>query len=229
MMLRVKNNYLSYISILILCLAISGGCDVDFGTSEDDSNGSNGSGDPTTETVEGTIVDTTPSRDNDVSNILVEVGLENDVAVFSDTTGSSGFFDVEGNFAGNTEIEFLDQDDNNSSLGIIFVTVFPSAIVKLGDLRLENGNVNFLDEVEVTFTGDVIENNCTDNNGSIIVEAKNDQTEVDVLVQITPSTDIESDGDEIECDNILIGQEVEVKGELLIGNSVDALEIDIEP
>lgn len=221
--------FFSSLLIISISLFTIGGCDVDFSTPDDNSSGggSNGGSGTGSENVEGTIVDVIPTRENDLENITAQVSDEDTLSTFSSTTSNTGFFSVQGDFAGNPELEFLDQDNSDSTLGLIILNVFPDAEVDIGDIRLENGNVVFEDETEITFEGDVIENNCTNNNGTIIVEAKNDQDEVDVIVQITNSTSIDRDGDDIDCNELLIGQEVEVRGELLIGNSVDANSIEV--
>jgi hypothetical protein len=56
---------------------------------------------------------------------------------------------------------------------------------------IENGNVSFNPtNPDVTFEGDIIQNNCSDNTGTLIVEAKQGSDETDVLVQVTASTEL---------------------------------------
>ncbi len=98
----------------------------------------------------------------------------------------------------------------------------------MGDIRLENGTIVFEDDnPNVTFDAEVTENNCSDNTGSIEVLAKNDQDEVNVIVQISESTDLVDDGDDITCDDIFLGNDVEVQGELLSGSNVDATRVEV--
>lgn len=208
------------ISLLFLWFFIIGGCDIEFGS--DDSGGGGGGGSDI-ETVQGTIVETIP--DQGIEGILVEITL-NGFLEGSDTTGSSGIFDIEGRFAGSPKIEFFDEE--SVLLGAVFITVFPTAKVELGDIRLENGTVIFEDgNAEVTFDSKVTVNNCTGNSGSLEVKAENDQEEIDVIVQISDSTDLEKDGDDITCDDIFVGNKVEIEGELLSGNSVDASRVEV--
>ncbi len=82
---------------------------------------------------------------------------------------------------------------------------------------------------DVTFEGDIIQNNCSDNTGTLIVEAKQGSDETDVLVQVTASTDVErTNGDEVLCENLLVGQTIETRGELLTGDTVDAIRVELQ-
>ncbi len=222
-------NKPGYGTALILLFLFSfltiGGCDVDFGGGGDDNGGGGGGGSSDPEIVEGTIVDIIP--DEDVQGIMVVITNEDNVE-FTDTTNSAGFFSVSSlsrTFAGTPTLEFL--DSNSNQLGITNLTVFPTARVELGNITLENGTISFADPTEVTFEGDVITNNCVTNSGSIEVEAKREGVTTDVIVQVSTSTDVLRDNDEILCEDILIGQSVQVRGELLIGDSVDADFIDL--
>ena len=230
---NIFNKLFSFFSLLLLLsFFIIGGCDVDFGGTEDDDGGSgnNGNGNGSiSETVEGTIVDVIPSRDSDVQDITAQIMDDDDLSTFTATTGASGFFEIDGNFAGTPDLEFLDDDNNDNSLGQIIINVFPGARVQLGDISLENGTIVLNDDTTVTFDADITDNDCSDNSGSIEVEIENDDgDDVDVLVQINNSTDIEdNDGDDINCEDLLVGQEIEVSGELLgIGNNVEADRIE---
>ena len=202
-----------------------GGCDVDFGSGGNNGGGGNGgSSDP--EIVEGTIVDIIP--DMDTEGIMVVITAE-DNAEFTDDTNSAGFFSISSlssTFAGTPRLEFFDTT-GTTLLGVINITVFPTARVELGNITLENGTILFPDPTEVTFEGDVITNNCVTNSGSIEVEARREGVETDVIVQVSASTDVLRDGDEILCEEVLIGQSVQVRGELLPGNTVDADFIDL--
>ncbi|MEQ9618629.1 MAG: hypothetical protein RIG61_05610 [Deltaproteobacteria bacterium] len=209
------------ISLLVLWFFIVGGCDVDFGGG-DNNGGGGGGGSTKQETVNGTIVDIIP--DQDIEGILVEITL-NDFLEGSDLTNSSGVFEIEGTFAGSPKIKFL--DSASESLGEIFLDVFPTAEVELGDIRLESGNIIFEDETDVTFDAEVTSNNCSGNSGSLEVNAKNDEDEVNVIVQISESTDLVNDGDDITCTDIFLGDDVEVQGELLNGSNVDATRIEV--
>ncbi len=108
------------------------------------------------------------------------------------------------------------------------MSVYPTAEVELGNISLENGNVNPLNETEVTFNGDISSNNCTGNSGFIEVDAENDQEQVTVIVQISESTDIIVNGDDAECEDFLLGRNVEVQGEIPSINTVDASRIEVD-
>ncbi len=120
--------------------------------------------------------------------------------------------------------------DGDLSLGLTQITVFPTARLDLGNVMIENGNVSFNPtNPDVTFEGDIIQNNCSDNTGTLIVEAKQGSDETDVLVQVTASTDVErTNGDEVLCENLLVGQTVETRGELLTGDTVDAIRVELQ-
>lgn len=210
--------------LVLLSIFIVGGCDVDFGSGGDNGGGGGGGGGSEIETVQGTIVDIIP--DEDIEGITVDITL-NDFLQGSGTTNSGGFFDIDGPFAGTPKIEFY--NDSDTLLGSVFIDVFATARIELGDIRLENGTVIFEDgNAVVTFDSTVTVNNCTDNSGSIEVKVENDQEEANVIVQITESTDLVQDGDDITCQGLFIGDDVEVQGELLSGNNVDASRIEIQ-
>jgi len=101
--------------------------------------------------------------------------------------------------------------------------------LQLGNIRLENGTVMFDDVFEATFTGVQTANNCSVNTGSIDVEVSNNQDTVTILVQVTNSTIIEeSNGSDIDCDQILGNPELEVIGSLVSVNTVDAIIIRLK-
>jgi hypothetical protein len=219
-MIFYKKIVLSIIIILAVSFFSIGGCDIDFST---DDNGGQGVSD--TESVSGQIIDIIPSID--LEGITVEI--TNDENVDSqDITDTSGNFTVQGDFDNNPAVvKFLDSDD--VSLGNLSVNIFPGAEVDLGDMRIDNGTVTLDFDVMLIFFGDIKDNNCDMNNeGSIDVEVKN----IDVTVNIDSSTDIEreSDNQNITCDDLLIGKEVRVDGDLLVptGNVVDASDIELQ-
>ncbi|MCH7950644.1 MAG: hypothetical protein IH875_09255 [Candidatus Dadabacteria bacterium] len=50
-----------------------------------------------------------------------------------------------------------------------------------------------------------------------------------MLVQVTASTDVErTNGDEVLCENLLVGQTIETRGELLTGDTVDAIRVELQ-
>jgi len=218
--LRIAVIFLFFLSFFMV-----GSCDVEFGNSDDNNGGGGNGGSSDPEIVQGTIVDIIP--DADIEGILVIVTNE-DNSEFSDTTNNSGFFSIssgQGTFSGTPQLEFFDTSMN--SLALITITVFPTAEVELGNIILESGTVIFTQPTDVKFKGDVITNNCSGNSGTMEVEAKREGESTDVIVQISASTDIIRDNDDILCEDVLIGQTVEVRGELLVGNTVDADIVDV--
>lgn len=213
-----RNLILSLILTFSLIL-LYGGCDIEFNSGDDNNTGTSED-----ETVEGTIISTIP--DIGVEGITAQITEDQNNNTFSDTTSSSGFFRIKGPFADTPELEFF---DNSSSLGRVFLNVFPGVALQLGNIRLENGTVMFDDVFGATFTGVQTANNCNVNTGSIDVEVSNNQDTVTILVQVTNSTTIEeSNGDEIDCDQIFDGQELKIIGSLVSVNTVDATVIELK-
>lgn len=223
-------NKTKFLSLFLLLFLIIGGCDVDFGGTNDDDDGGSGNGGNTDEVLRGTITEVIPNRENDLAGITISV-MENDaIESFSDTTSSSGTFFVEGNFASNnTTIEFLDDDNADELLGETSINVFPEAEVNLGNITLENGTVDFdQDDITVSFDADLIDNNCTDNSGSLTVESEGSDP-IDIIIQVSNSTVLTRDNDDIDCNDLLIGQTLDINGNLLgFGNNVDADTIEVE-
>ena len=222
-----KNMLSKFILIVFVSLITISGCDVDFG-----GTGSDGGDDDaevsSTEEIAGTISDVSPNRDSGVENIDVTITNDNNVA-FSTSTDSSGNFSIDANLDGSPEIEFTDPEDGDESLGKAILNVFPGVIMDLGDINLDDDGITFEDDTEVNFVGDLTEIDCTDDSGTIDVEIDGDDEDVEVLVQINSSTDIELDnGDDADCNDFFIGQDLEIDGELLVGDSVDADEITID-
>ncbi len=149
------------------------------------------------------------------------------VALESGVTDDGGFFSIDGPIAGTALLEFT--GESGMLLGSYGVEIFPTAIVELGDIVLESGVVK-LENInpEVTFDAEVTQNNCTGNTGSMQVEARNDQGTRVVIVQISNSTDLIIDGDEVDCEDILLGRNVEIQGDLVSGSTVDASRIEID-
>lgn len=210
---KTSSYFKGLIPLILLVFFITGGCDTDFGGGDPDDDDRDISD---LEAVEGTVVAVIPERQDGVDDINVEA-TSNTGARYLDTTGSDGFFRVRGNLSGMTELEF----SNGESLGITTVNVFPRATVDIGDISLENGTVVFEQEIITSFEAEVKQNNCSGNSGSIGVTASNGIT-VDVQVQIINTTTIQDNGDVISCDDLLAGDDVQISGVLLPGNSVEA-------
>ncbi|MFI5323011.1 MAG: hypothetical protein ACHQ6U_05660 [Thermodesulfobacteriota bacterium] len=206
------------ISLLILSFCLMGGCDVDFGGSSSSSNGNSN-----IETIQGTIVGIIPNQN--VNGITVSITINNSKPATA-VTDASGSFSINGSFAGSPQISFTDA--NSNSLGTSILNVFPTAQVSLGNITLNSGTVNFQDQTQVTFDGDVTTNSCTGNSGSLQVDASNSQGSTTVIVQISSSTTlVDKNGNTITCANILTGNSVQVQGTISSGNTVDAIRVGI--
>lgn len=210
---------ITIISIFILSVIHIGGCDIEFGTNEDD-----GQGVSDMESVSGRVINVIP--DIGIEGITVEITNDEDVDS-QDTTDASGNFTVQGDFNESPAVvKFLDSMDVN--LGSLNVNIFPGVDMDLGDIEIDNGTITLDDDVMVVFFGDITAIDCVGNDGSIDVEIDN----VDVTVQIDSSTDIEreSNNEDITCDELLIGQEVRVDGDLTIptGTIIDASDIEVQ-
>jgi len=218
-MIFTRFRILSAISVFILSFMQIGGCDIKFGTSED-----NGQGISNTEIVSGRVVNVIP--DTGLEGIIVQITNKDNV-ISEGVTDSSGNFTVEGDFDNSPAvIKFLDSTD--TSIGNLNVNIFPGVDMDLGNLQIDDGTVTLDQEAMVIFFGDIIENNCTGNNGSIDMEIKS----VDVTVEINSSTDIErkSNNQNITCDDFIIGQELRVDGDLTFptGTIVDGSNIEVQ-
>lgn len=218
-MIFARFRIFTVISVFILSFMQIGGCDIEFGNSDD-----NGQGISNMENVSGRVINVIP--DTGVEGITVEITNKDDVKS-EDVTDSSGNFTVHGDFDNSPAvIKFL--DSTNTSIGSLNVNIFPGVDMDLGDLEIDNGTVTLDQEAMVIFFGDIIENNCTGNSGSIDVEIKS----IMVTVQINSSTDIEreSNNQNITCEDFFIGQEVRVDGDLTnpTGSIVDASDIQVQ-
>ncbi|MBI2488055.1 MAG: hypothetical protein HYW01_14150 [Deltaproteobacteria bacterium] len=204
------------ICILFISLSSLGGCDIEF-SSDNDNDGGNGDQEAI---LKGTITSIIPNRNLD--GITVEVEDEDTGTLFPDVTDTNGFFQIEGGFSGSSvRLEFF--DENQMQIALTSITVFPGAEVDLGDITINNRSVTFEDDIIVIFEGDIIENNCSQGVGTIEVTV--DDTEV--IVEISSSTDIVRDNDDLVCEDLLIGDQVEIRGELLINNTVGADRIEL--
>jgi len=213
------------LSIFLFLFLIIGGCDVDFGGTNDDDGG----GGSTDEVIRGTITEIIPERENNLAGITVSVMEEDAIQTFTDTTSSSGTFFIEGNFASNnTTLDFLDDDNGDELLGQTSINIFPEAEVNLGNITLKNGTVDFDEnDVTISFDADLIEINCTNNSGSLTVESEG-RDPIDIIIQVSNSTVITRDNDDIDCNDLLIGQTLDINGNLLgFGNNVDADTIEV--
>lgn len=213
------------LAILAIALFTVGGCDIDFGTGGDDNGGGGGGGGGSEiETIQATVIDVIP--DEPLEGITVDVSVDG-VDLETGVTDDGGFFSIEGPIAGTALLEFT--SETGMLLGSYGVEIFPTAIVELGDIILENGVVK-LENInpEVTFDAEVTQNNCTGSTGSMQVEARNDQGTKVAIIQISNSTDLIIDGDEVDCEDILVGRNVEIQGDLVSSSTVDASRVEID-
>ena len=122
----------------------------------------------------------------------------------------------------------LDSDNMDELLAQSFLDIFPGSELNLGNVTIENGIVGFNpDDPGIIFEGDLIENNCIDETGSILVEIENGSDDIEVIVQISASTDITRDDDDITCSDFFIGQTLDINGTLITSNTVDAETIEV--
>ena len=222
-------NSKKYLTLFLLTFLAIGGCDIDFGGNADD-DGGNGGGGSNDEIIQGTVVEVIPFRENNLSGITAIIMEEDGFLEFSDTTSSSGFFNVEGNFdSSNSLLRFLDSDNNDELLGQISINVFPEAEIIIGNIVIENGSI---DPDDLNFTvrvrADLIVINCVDNTGSLTVESMGSNP-IDIIVQVTNSTNITGNIEDFNCNDLLIGQTLDINGALLgFGNNVEASTINVE-
>jgi F0F1-type ATP synthase epsilon subunit len=94
----------------------------------------------------------------------------------------------------------------------------------LGNITITDGTVSLSGSITVTFDGDISENNCSGNAGTITVTAG----DTDVIVQISTSTTIvDSNSNTLSCGDLSSGT-VSVTGNLLMGNTVQANRIELQ-
>ena len=219
----IKNYFTISTIIVLLSLLNISGCDIDLIPADSNESVDNN------EEIKGTIISVIPSRGSGVENIGVKITNDDNFS-YSTQTNGSGYFRIEDNVEGSLELEFTDPEDNDKSLGKIFLNILPGAKMNLGNITLNNNHIQFEDDkFEVKLTGDLIEIDCDENYGSIEVEIKGENEDVNVLVQLKDSTDIEKgDGEDANCEDFLTGQVLEIDGELITNNSIDADRIVIQ-
>jgi len=222
-------NSRKYLTLFLLTFLAIGGCDIDFGGNVDD-DGGNGGGGSNDEIIQGTVVEVIPFRENNLSGITAIIMKEDGFLEFSDTTSSLGIFNVEGNFdSSNSLLRFLDSDNNDELLGQISINVFPEAEVIIGNIIIENGSIDPDDlDFTVRVRADLIGINCVDNTGSLTVESMGSDP-IDIIVQVRNSTNITGNIEDFNCNDLLIGQTLDINGVLLgFGNNIEASTINVE-
>jgi hypothetical protein len=198
--------------ILVISFLTMGGCDIEF--SSDDDDGNNGGNGDQEAILSGNITSIIPERNLD--GIIVEIEDEDTGVLFRDVTDTNGFFEIEGGFSGSpARLEFI--NESLEQIALTSVTVFPGAEVDLGDLTINEQTVTFEDDIIVVLEGDVTEINCSESGGTLEVTAD----DIDVIVQISSSTDIIRDDEDLECEDLLVGDDVRVRGPL-DGTNIEA-------
>lgn len=239
-----------YLFFLFISLfAVSGcGLDVEFGG---DGNGNGGKG---PESIEGFIIDVIPQRDDEVLDLAIRIvnkettqnyQLLKDCRIGSSNsevenpeqiTRASGNFCLEGDFDPEAELRISEIGDEDSPLAVTKLTVFPGAMIDIGDIRLRGGNVEYTEDINIDFNmdfrGRVSTRNCLDNTGNIEVEIDSDKTTdnnpIEVLVQIKSDAEIETGNIKIGCDSIAVGDIVRKLEGTLDGITIRANFIEIE-
>ena len=228
--MRIKN--IIAISIFIICLLTvslltSGGCPIEFG------GGGGGDGGNLVSSVRG-IITSQPA-----SGITVLLVNTNNQTIFTsnpDPTDSSGNFLILGDFNGCLTLRLEFRDSSPKVIAFTNVTVFPKDSVDLGKVSLENGNVILEDEnaISVDFEADI---NFTDaphtcsgvahNSEGTIVVTKNN---TDITVQIAPTTTdiVDTNNNDIGCDDLFGNEKVEVNGTLQVHDTVLAKTIRLK-
>ena len=240
-----------YLFFLFISLfAISGcGLDIDFGG---DGNGTGAEG---SEIIEGFIIDVIPQRDDEVSSLTIRVvnrGTSQDYQLLRDCrigagnsevenpeqiTRATGSFCVKGDFDPEAEFRISEIGSEDSPLGVTKITVFPGAMIDIGDIRLRGGNIEYTEDTNIDFNmdfqGRISTKNCLDATGSIEVEIDSNKTTdndtIEVLVQIKSDTDIQTANFEnLGCDYITVGDKVRKLEGILDGITIKANLIEIE-
>ncbi len=240
-----------YLFFLFISLfAVSGcGLDVEFGGSGDGNN-TEGS-----ESIEGFIIDVIPQRDDEVSNLAIRIvnketsqnyqllkdcriGAGNsEVENPEQITKAAGNFCVEGDFDPEAELRISEVGEEDSPLAVTKLTVFPGAMIDIGDIRLRSGNIEHTEDINIDFNvdfrGRVSAKNCLDDTGNIGVEIDSykttDNNPTEVLVQIKSDTEIGTANIEnLSCDSINVGDIVRRLEGTLNGITIKATFIEIE-
>ncbi len=194
------------LSLIIFFTVGVGGCELELGDGDGDGNNRSNRGEVE---VKGEITGIVPPRASDsVEGIRVAIGE------LSSTTGSNGVFSVEGDISGNTEIQFQDTEDqdtedNDRILARLRLNIFPGFKLDLGEIEINNGMVENLEDILIEFTGDVTEKDCDRDTITVEIDDSDDNS---VLVQIDGSTDIMRGEDNIDCEEITDGQELLIEG-----------------
>lgn len=214
-----------YLFFLFISLfAVSGcGLDIDFGGS-----GNNGNADVAhEETIEGTIKNV-PGKYEGASFVIKACVVENgdlrncEVRALEEDVFEDEKFSLEGNLDPEVQLQIFETGDESSEVATRIIEVFPGATIDIRDIDINSKKeIVFLEEVEVTFNGEVdVEGNrdCTDEddelNGKILIKISAEGSETVTITVRLDDTGIEGE-DNPRCDQLAPGREVEIKdGEL---------------
>lgn len=203
--MKIYSTFILLSLIMFFTVGV-GGCEIELGDGDGNENNRSNRGEVE---VKGEITGIIPPRASDsVEGIRVAIGE------FSSTTGSNGGFSVEGDISGNTEIQFQDTEDqdtedNDRILARLRLNIFPGFNLDLGEIEINNGMVENLEDILIEFTGDVTEKDCDRDTITVEIDDSDDNS---VLVQIDGSTDIVRGEDDIDCEEITDGQELLIEG-----------------
>lgn len=195
------------------------GCDVEFGSGDSGSGGSS-----TAEAgLSGEVYEV--NSGDDVEGITVGLEDENSGNTYEDTTDSGGGFEITGGFCGSSTVTLTDSE--GTRLAVFSLDVIPGSDTDIGSLTVSSGTVTFEDEIITEFDGYVTENDCDGTSGTLTVEVDNDCDTVEVLVTVTRSTNVTDGEDDIDCDEINTGAEVQIYGGMSVGSGVEGYDIEV--
>lgn len=219
------SSFRIYLFFLVVSF-LAAGCDLDI----DFGSGGNGETVEDDEVIMGSVEEV-PDNVDGVSGLLAKVTSGDGLRSYEDTTEEpSGDFSVSGDFDGsNARLEIFENENSDSVLGSIRLNVFPGAVLDIGDIRVGGTNIELTEDTNITFNGEISGKTCEGRNGNLEVTIESDGEETEVTVSVTASTEIEIGSDEnLECGDIVTGDEAEIDGILLVGSTVEATIIDIE-
>jgi hypothetical protein len=201
-----------------LLLTHVAGCDVEFG-----GDGGGGGHLTTYSVVSGQINEI--DGDSDTEGLTVTLEDEVSDSEYEDVTGASGGFEITGGFCGTSIVTITDAE--GEELGAFSIEVLPGSDTDIGGITVSSGSVTFEDDIITEFTGYVTENGCDGNSGTLTVEIDHDCDTVEVLVYVDSSTDVTDGDNDIDCDEIAVGAEIQIDSVMDVGNSVDAFDIEV--
>ncbi|HSE83164.1 MAG TPA: hypothetical protein VLB01_01285 [Thermodesulfobacteriota bacterium] len=223
-MRRLTSQISFILCVLLIAFLTSGGCDIEFSSNNDDDDDDGGNGNGLT-LIFGTL--TGIDANTDVEGTIVRIEDKDSGAFFDGTVDANGDFEIEGSFSGfPSRLEF--QDETNVLIAQTDITVFPGSEIDLGAVTITGSTIDFEDGIFVVLEGNIDEITCIDDDeGSIRVTEDDEDDDEDILVQIDSTTDIIVDEfDDITCNDLFLGDDVEVRGNL-DGNQIVAELIEV--